>query len=116
MSDNIWAPEIIATIVYRVVMVLVSLAFIWKEYRDVHPRLDEEQLIGILVPRQSLPLALGVSSGRQDDQANTQPAPRLRDHFRANSTNIFGSILGLEHNGTSPDIATPTPLRAPTTS
>lgn len=40
MSDNIWTPEIIATVVYRVVMVFVSLAFIWKEYRCVRPQLD----------------------------------------------------------------------------
>ncbi|KAH6718635.1 hypothetical protein BKA61DRAFT_712372 [Leptodontidium sp. MPI-SDFR-AT-0119] len=116
MSDNIWTPEVIATIVYRVVMVFVSLAFIWKEYRCVRPQLDEEQLIGILIPRQSIPVALGVASGRENDQVNTHSAPRLRDHFRANSNNIVGSILGLGIDTTSSSIAMPTPLRAPTTS
>ncbi|KAL5314350.1 hypothetical protein ACEPPN_018776 [Leptodophora sp. 'Broadleaf-Isolate-01'] len=115
MSDNIWTPEIIATVVYRVVMVFVSLAFIWKEYRCVRPQLDEEQLIGILIPRQSIHTALGVASGRENDQVNTHSAPRLRDHFRANSNNIVRSIFGLEIDTTSSYVATPTPLRAPTT-
>ena len=40
MSNSLWTPEIIATIVYRIIMVLVSLAFIWKQYRQQEPQLD----------------------------------------------------------------------------
>ena len=40
MSDSLWTPEIIATILYRVIMVLISLAFIWKQYRQQESQLD----------------------------------------------------------------------------
>ncbi|KAH7308344.1 hypothetical protein BKA65DRAFT_559825 [Rhexocercosporidium sp. MPI-PUGE-AT-0058] len=116
MADNIWTPEIIATIVYRVIMILVSLAFIWREYRHVRPQLDEEQLISILVQRQSFSPAVALTSGRQDDVVNTHPTPRLRDHFRTNSNNIVASALGLDLGGTPRDVTTTAPLRTSTAS
>ncbi|KAK0100163.1 hypothetical protein ONS95_008502 [Cadophora gregata] len=98
MSENLWTPEIIATIVHRVVMVFVSLAFIWKEYRQQQPQFDEEQLISILIQRQTLSPAIGMTSARQvDDQVDVRQPPRLRDHFRANSNNIFASALGFDN-------------------
>ncbi|KAH7403849.1 hypothetical protein BKA64DRAFT_461575 [Cadophora sp. MPI-SDFR-AT-0126] len=109
MSDSLWTPEIIATIVYRVIMVLVSLAIIWKQYRQQTPQLDEEQLVGILIRRQSLSPAIAATSARQDDdQASNRPAPRLREHFRANSNNLLASALGLD--GTIPGAVPLQPL------
>ena len=69
--------------------------------------LTEEQLIGILIRRQNLSPAIGTTSARQGgDQADVRQAPRLRDHFRANSNNILASTFGLD--GTSLDAV---PLR-----
>jgi hypothetical protein len=31
-QSTIWAPDTIATVVYRVVMIVVSLAFLWRQY------------------------------------------------------------------------------------
>jgi hypothetical protein len=39
-QQAIWAPPVIATIVYRVVMIIVSIAFIWKKYRRPARQID----------------------------------------------------------------------------
>jgi hypothetical protein len=39
-QPSIWTPEVIATIIYRIVMILVSLAFIWKKYRRPTRQID----------------------------------------------------------------------------
>jgi len=67
-AEAYWTPETICTIVYRVVMILVSLAFLYRKYRRpvrsvdgmlsrneeifLHPNimLADEQLIGFLLP------------------------------------------------------------------
>ncbi|ATZ55361.1 hypothetical protein BCIN_11g06210 [Botrytis cinerea B05.10] len=33
-SQATWSPDVIATVVYRVTMVLVSLTYIWRKYRQ----------------------------------------------------------------------------------
>jgi hypothetical protein len=67
-AEAYWTPETVCTIVYRVVMILVSLAFLYRKYRRpvrsvdgmlsrieaifIHPNsmLADEQLIGFLLP------------------------------------------------------------------
>jgi hypothetical protein len=39
-QQPIWTPPVIATIVYRVVMIIVSIAFIWKKYRRPARQID----------------------------------------------------------------------------
>lgn len=41
-QQAIWTPPVIATIVYRVVMIIVSIAFIWKKYRRPARQIDGE--------------------------------------------------------------------------
>jgi hypothetical protein len=41
-QQAIWTPPVIATIVYRVVMIIVSIAFLWKKYRRPARHLDGE--------------------------------------------------------------------------
>lgn len=39
-QQPIWTPPVIATIAYRVVMIIVSIAFIWKKYRRPARQID----------------------------------------------------------------------------
>ena len=43
-QSNMWTPEIIATIIYRVVMIVVSIAFLWKQYQQRPVNLDGEKI------------------------------------------------------------------------
>jgi hypothetical protein len=31
-QSDVWTPDTIATVIYRVVMIVVSLAFLWRQY------------------------------------------------------------------------------------
>jgi hypothetical protein len=33
-TPNPWTPDTISTVVYHVVMIIVSIAFIWRKYRQ----------------------------------------------------------------------------------
>lgn len=39
-STPVWTPDVIATVVYRAIMVIVSLAFIWRAYRQPSREVD----------------------------------------------------------------------------
>jgi len=49
-EQPIWTPPVIATIVYRVVMIIVSIAFIWKKYRRPGRQLDGNSALLTLTP------------------------------------------------------------------
>lgn len=51
-QQPIWTPPVIATIVYRVVMIIVSIAFIWKKYRRPARQIDGNS--DLLTPHSSL--------------------------------------------------------------
>jgi hypothetical protein len=53
-QQPIWTPPVIATIVYRVVMIIVSIAFIWKKYRQPKRQLDGNSALPTLTPHSSL--------------------------------------------------------------
>ncbi|KAF8856550.1 hypothetical protein BDZ45DRAFT_691670 [Acephala macrosclerotiorum] len=75
-----WTPAVIATIVYRVVMIIVSIAFIWKKYRRPTRQFDGESLIGILISPHRTQASLLPS---------TEPPPRFASprSLRAVSSN-----------------------------
>jgi hypothetical protein len=95
ISPSIWTPDTIANVVYRVVMIAVSLAFIWKQYHRSARSLDgessailplfpqrlsttdflysEEHIIGILVPNNP-----SKSNDAQSAQSIIIPHPNKR--------------------------------------
>ncbi|KAF5869896.1 uncharacterized protein Bfra_010041 [Botrytis fragariae] len=46
-----WSPDVIATVVYRVTMVFVSLTYIWRKYRQPLRTDDLHQLAELLAAR-----------------------------------------------------------------
>jgi hypothetical protein len=90
-TEAYWTPETICTIVYRVVMILVSLAFLYRKYRRpirsvdgmlspneeifLHPNimLADEQLIGFLLP--ALRRYNSTQRGRTPPLSEYQPRP-----------------------------------------
>jgi hypothetical protein len=68
-QQPIWTPPVIATIVYRVVMIIVSIAFIWKKYRRPGRQLDGNSALltltahslSLLTPMLTLPFSLITS-------------------------------------------------------
>jgi hypothetical protein len=53
-QQPIWTPPVIATIVYRVVMIIVSIAFIWKKYRRPARQIDGNSTLLTITPQPSL--------------------------------------------------------------
>ncbi|PMD29707.1 hypothetical protein L207DRAFT_642249 [Hyaloscypha variabilis F] len=95
-QSDIWTPPVVATIVYRVVMIIVSIAFIWKKY--------QEQLISVLLPTYNSthlprpPNQTTQSSRRK--RTHSQPrrlrTPSLREIILANVEDIIQSALGID--------------------
>ncbi|THV53754.1 hypothetical protein BGAL_0043g00110 [Botrytis galanthina] len=46
-----WSPDVIATVVYRITMVFVSLTYIWRKYRQPLRTNDLHQLAELLAAR-----------------------------------------------------------------
>ncbi|CZR66567.1 uncharacterized protein PAC_16468 [Phialocephala subalpina] len=101
MSDqadlqSVWTPAAIATVVYRVIMIVVSIAFIWKKYRRPARQFDEE-LIGVLLPthhvRTRRPQSADLPRTTQD---HVLSAPSRRELFMEHFSDIIQTTLGLE--------------------
>lgn len=101
-QQPIWTPPVIATIVYRVVMIIVSIAFIWKKYRRPARQIDEEQLIGVLLPTHHRPLNRTRStphstiSGVPGPPRRQTHPPTLRKVISAQIEDIIQSALGID--------------------
>lgn len=109
-QPTIWTPEFISCIVYRVVMIIVSLAFIWKKYRRPARRIDgttsplssveacplnqpsalidlqltsltEEQLVGVILPTYHSP-ARHVRSANVPSQPTNPSQPSRTQTLR----------------------------------
>ncbi|ATZ55360.1 hypothetical protein BCIN_11g06210 [Botrytis cinerea B05.10] len=50
-SQATWSPDVIATVVYRVTMVLVSLTYIWRKYRQPLRTDDLHKIVELLAVR-----------------------------------------------------------------
>ncbi|PMD55499.1 uncharacterized protein K444DRAFT_666723 [Hyaloscypha bicolor E] len=121
-QQPIWTPPVIATIVYRVVMIIVSIAFIWKKYRRTARRIDEEQLIGLLLPtynnhtphrppspnthnhtrsRRTSPSPHPLYHPRSNPQSQHSHPPTTREIISAHLDDIIQSALGLSDDGLS---------------
>ncbi|KAE9376340.1 hypothetical protein N431DRAFT_462181 [Stipitochalara longipes BDJ] len=104
-QSGIWTPPVIATIVYRVVMIIVSIAFIWKKYRRPARQIDEEQLVRVLLPTYNNPNRRPRSPNqatqpprrkRTDSQPRRIRTPSLREIIIANVEDIIQSALGID--------------------
>jgi len=103
-QQAIWTPPVIATIVYRVVMIIVSIAFIWKKYRRPARQIDEEQLVGVLLPpynrshRRTRSANQGVSRKRLKPTPIRTHTPTLREVILDHIEDIVQSALGLDND------------------
>jgi len=101
-QQAIWTPPVIATIVYRVVMIIVSIAFIWKKYRRPARQIDEEQLVGVLLPPYNRPhrrtrSASQVVLRRRPKHTPSQThTPTIREVILDHFEDIVQSALGLD--------------------
>jgi hypothetical protein len=126
MSSNVWTPPVIATIVYRVVMIIVSLAFIGKKYRrprrqtdgefttiiplyinlprNINRSLIEEQLVRVVIPTYNVPARRTRSANRFVPRRCTNPAPRptpaptARQVLLTHMEEIVQTALGVDEN------------------
>ncbi|KAF7951293.1 hypothetical protein EAE96_006615 [Botrytis aclada] len=46
-----WSPDVIATVVYRVTMIFVSLTYIWRKFRQPLRTDDLHQIVELLAVR-----------------------------------------------------------------
>jgi hypothetical protein len=123
MSSDVWTPPVIATIVYRVVMIIVSLAFIWKKYRrprrqtdgefmtiiplhidllrDINRSLIEEQLVHVVIPTFNVPARRTRSANKFVPRRCTNtaprptPAPTVRQVLLTHMEDIVQTALGV---------------------
>jgi hypothetical protein len=132
-QPSIWTPEFISSIVYRAVMIIVSIAFIWKKYRRPARPIDgtshpspptpphpfpmtsiqtltpstEEQLIGVILPTYNTPVRCTRSASDPSQRTHpTQPRhpPTIRDVILAHIEDIIHSALGIDDDKTDIDV------------
>lgn len=111
--SDVRTPDVIATVVYRVTMVMVGLAFIWKSYRrpvrpidgvppPPHPcigtfanfRPSDEHLVGILIPNHSSRTLSTTSIASPPE--HTSRFRSMDDFTTAQLESIVQSTFGVE--------------------
>ncbi|KAH8760168.1 hypothetical protein BGZ57DRAFT_611446 [Hyaloscypha finlandica] len=104
---SIWTPESISSIVYRAVMIIVSIAFIWRKYRRPARPIDEEQLIGVILPAYNTSIRRTRSANdpsQRTHQTQTRHPSTIRDVISAQIEDIIQSALGIDDYKTDIDV------------
>ncbi|TVY37058.1 hypothetical protein LOCC1_G007270 [Lachnellula occidentalis] len=91
---DIWTPDVIATVVYRIIMVIVSIAFIWRAYRQPVRAVDDEHVVGIILPNTSTRTASASSRGSSSELSSSSKS-MMHDFMTAQVESILQSALGI---------------------
>ncbi|TVY42167.1 hypothetical protein LSUB1_G001944 [Lachnellula subtilissima] len=92
--SQVWTPDVIATVVYRVIMVIVSIAFIWRAYRQPVRVVDDEHVVGIIIPHTSSRTASASSSDSSSELPSSSKS-MMHDFVTAQVESILQSALGI---------------------
>ncbi|TVY82931.1 hypothetical protein LSUE1_G001413 [Lachnellula suecica] len=89
--SNIWTPDVIATVIYRVIMIIVSLAFIWRAYRQPVNQLHDESVVGLILNSESTRNPSTLSSSAHPPNVRSM----LHDFMTAQLDSILQSTIGV---------------------
>ncbi|TVY55703.1 hypothetical protein LCER1_G005067 [Lachnellula cervina] len=92
--SDIWTPDVIATVVYRVIMVIVSIAFVWRAYRQPVRAVDDEHVVGMLLPNTPTRTA-SASSRDSSSELPSNSKSLMHDFMTAQVESILQSTLGI---------------------
>ncbi|TVY19347.1 hypothetical protein LARI1_G003570 [Lachnellula arida] len=92
--SDIWTPDVIATVVYRAIMVIVSIAFLWRAYRQPVRAVDDEHVVGIILPNTSARTA-SASLGDSSPEVPSSSKSLMHDFITSQIESILQSTLGI---------------------
>ncbi|TVY93993.1 hypothetical protein LAWI1_G001022 [Lachnellula willkommii] len=105
--SDIWTPDVIATVVYRAIMVIVSIAFLWRAYRQPVRAVDDEHVVGIILPNTSTRTA-SASSTHSSSEIPSSFKSMMHDFITSQIESILQSTLGIGDLGIG-DVGNNTP-------
>lgn len=88
-------------------MIIVSIAFIWRKYRRPARPIDEEQLIGVILPGYNTSIRRTRSTNDPSQRTHptqTRHPPTIRDVISAHIEDIIQSVLGIDDDKTDIDM------------
>ncbi|KAF7951228.1 uncharacterized protein EAE97_002779 [Botrytis byssoidea] len=98
-----WSPDVIATVVYRITMVFVSLTYIWRKYRQPLRTDDLHQLAELLAARTP------TVEVKSDETSEPSPANSTDSNNILQTVQAVGTVAAMVLGTTDCDGTSDTP-------